>query len=173
MSGAAAGLDPLADLTRRGLRHLASSVAIVTLAWEGRRFAMAATAVDGLSLAPPAMLVCVNRNASLAGPLIRGADFCINLLGSSHIALPAQCSSPKQGEERFATGRWTMTACGLPRLDDAAASFLCANDRHIEYGTHLIAIGRVRDVAIAPDSAPLVYAHGAYHGLRRLAQPAS
>lgn len=172
MNGAAAiadlVADPLADLTRRGLRHLVRSVSIVTLSWEGRRFAMAATAVDGLSLDPPAMLICVNRSASLAAPLLRGAAFCINLLGLSHLALPGQCSSPKQGEERFEHGHWTNTACGVPWLEDAAARFLCANERQIEYGTHLLVIGRVRAVDVAEESEPLVYAHGAYHTIHRL-----
>jgi flavin reductase (DIM6/NTAB) family NADH-FMN oxidoreductase RutF len=166
MSAAPAVPDPLADLTRQGLRQLARSVSVITLAWEGRRLAMAATAVEGLSLDPPAMLICVNRSASLAAPLLAGAGFCINLLGLSHRALPAQCSSPNQGEARFETGRWTTTPCGQPRLGDAAASFLCANERQVEYGTHLIVIGRVREVTIAEGSEPLVYAHGAYHGLR-------
>lgn len=168
MYTATAGVDPLTDLTRRGLRYLAASVAIVTLAWQGRRLAMVATAVDGLSLAPPALLICVNRGASLAAPLLQGAGFCINLLGLSHRTLPVQCSSPNQGEERFATGRWTTTPCGQPWLDDAAARFLCANDRQIEYGTHMIVIGRVREVAITEKSEPLVYAQGAYHGLQPL-----
>ena len=165
MDTATADVDPLTDLTRRGLRYLAASVAVVTLAWQGRRFAMVATAVDGLSLAPPAMLICVNRSASLAAPLLQGAGFCISLLGRTHRALPIQCSSPNQREQRFETGRWTTTACGQPRLEDAAASFLCANERQVEYGTHLIVIGRVRDVVIAGTGEPLVYAHGAYHAL--------
>lgn len=158
-------IDALSDLTRRGLRHLAKSVSVITLSWKGHRFAMAATAVEGLSLDPPSMLICVNRTAFLAMPLSQGADFCINLLGPRHLDLPAQCSSPHQGEERFTTGDWTPSACGLPQLDDAKASFLCANERHIEYGTQVVVIGRVRNVSIAAEVEPLVYADAGYHGL--------
>lgn len=129
---------------------------------------MAATAVEGLSLEPPSLLICVNRSASLALPLARGADFCVNLLGLSHHALPARCSSPNRGEERFTAGEWSETDCGLPRLADAPVSFLCGYERHIEYGTHLVVIGRIREVAITGPVEPLVHADGDYHRLERL-----
>src|ERR1700750_2798870 len=100
-------LEELRQATRIALRRVTKTVSVITTRWNDRRMAMAATAVEGLSLDPPSMLICINRTASLATPLQEGATFAINLLGAGHHELTRRCSAPWQGEERFAVGKWS------------------------------------------------------------------
>jgi len=158
-------LSPVALRLREGLRRLAKAVVVITCRHEGQRYAMAATAVSELSMDPPSLLVCVNRTASLHGPLSRGADFCVNILHSSHGPVSAACSGKARGEARFAIGDWGATAQGCPLLRDAQASFVCRNAQAMDYGTHRIVIGRVEEVLIAGEIDPLVYADGRYLSL--------
>ena len=44
---------------------------------------MTATSVTSLSLNPPSMLVCVNKEASIHKILDKGSSFCINVLSNS------------------------------------------------------------------------------------------
>lgn len=155
-------LSPVALRLREGLRRLAKAVVVITCQHDGRRFAMAATAVSELSMDPPSLLICVNRNASLYAPLSRGADFCVNILHSDHSEISAACSGKAKGEARFAVGIWGATARGCPVLEDAQASFVCRNEQAIDYGTHHIVIGRVEEVFVEGEVSPLLYADGRY-----------
>lgn len=157
-------MEDLQQQTRMALRRLGKSVAIITTCWNGVRMAMAATAVEGLSLDPLSLLMCVNKTASVAAPLIGGTTFAVNLLGSAHVDLPARCSAPWQGEDRFAIGAWCEhDESGVPILADAQASFICTPDMNAEYGTHHIIVGRILRVVSDGGIDPLLYVDGTYH----------
>lgn len=151
---------------REALRRLAKAVAVITCRHEGIRFAMSASAVSELSLKPPSMLVCVNREASLFVPLSAGADFCINILHSSHENISAACSGKLKGEARFSEGKWTVSENGTPYLEDAQACFFCRNEDRVEYGTHGIFIGTVVEVTSSGSIDPLVYVDRRYSAVR-------
>ncbi|HEX8445106.1 MAG TPA: flavin reductase family protein [Sphingomonas sp.] len=152
----------LAAAVRLALRRMAKSVTVITCLHEGRRYAMAATAVDALSMDPPSMILSVNRSASLHAPLAAGADFCINVLGHSHEAVSRACGGGMSGEDRFGVGDWIAGPSGVPILADAQASFVCHNDVSLSYGTHGIFVGRLVDVRSFGDVDPLVYLDGRY-----------
>jgi flavin reductase (DIM6/NTAB) family NADH-FMN oxidoreductase RutF len=145
------------------LRRLAKAVVVITCKFEGGRFAMAATAVSELSMDPPSLLICVNRSASLFAPLTAGADFCVNILHSSHEAVSVACSGKLQGEARFGEGQWAESeGLDLPYLVDSQASFACRNTQRVEYGTHGIFIGEVVRVMSHGPVDPLIYVDGRY-----------
>ncbi len=158
-------MDEIATQTKAALRRLAKSVAIITTHWEGRRYAMAATALEGLSLDPPSMLLCLDRKASLAAPLAAGAPFAINLLGGGQEEISARCGAPWQGEERFALGRWENVEGIPPILLDAQASFQCIPAASLEFGTHRIVVGTIEAVRISGEVDPLIYVDGQYRQL--------
>ena len=47
------------------MRGIPSTVNVISATAEGHRHAMTATSVTSLSLDPPSMLVCINKDASL------------------------------------------------------------------------------------------------------------
>lgn len=154
--------DQIAMQMRDALRRLAKAVVVITVRHDGQRYAMAATAVSELSMDPPSLLICVNRTASLYAPLAAGADFCVNILHSSHETISAACSGKLKGEARFEQGRWAESELGLPYLEDAQASFVCRNAQQVDYGTHGIFIGAVAEVMNHGPVDPLVYVDGRY-----------
>jgi flavin reductase (DIM6/NTAB) family NADH-FMN oxidoreductase RutF len=154
--------ETVAGQMRYALRRFAKAVVVITTRHEGRRHAMAATAVSELSMEPPSMLICVNNSASLHPVLSAGAHFAINILQSDHGPIAAACSGGAKGEARFQTGTWTETATGVPRLSDAQASFVCRNVQQIAFGSHSIFIGQVEDVFVGVDVDPLIYVDGHY-----------
>ncbi|KAI8937132.1 hypothetical protein NX059_006346 [Plenodomus lindquistii] len=145
------------------LRRHAKSVVVVSCRHEGTRYAMAATASVELSLDPPSLLICVNRNASIFMPLSNGAtNFCINILHSSQENVAGVCSGRVKGEARFETGNWEEDDAGTPYLADAQASFFCELDGSLAYGTHVAFVGAVKAVNVTGEVEPLVYLDGAY-----------
>ncbi|MCM8732271.1 flavin reductase family protein [Hephaestia sp. GCM10023244] len=158
----------VAEQLRNGLRRLGKAVVVIT-AWDGeRRWAMTATAVSELSMDPPSLLVCVNKGASLYAPLIARANFCVNILRADQLAVSQACSGAVKGEARFANGRWGSGACGTPHLRDAQASFFCEHETYIEYGTHAVVIGAVKEVECSGEVDPLIYLDGGYARAMRL-----
>ena len=83
------------------MRGVTSTVSIISAKENGERHAMTATSVTSLSLDPPAMLVCVNKDASIHNIINYGSSFCINILSSRQKELAEVCSKSEEGEARF------------------------------------------------------------------------
>ena len=152
----------LARTFRTAMRRIASTVMLVTTADEdGLPYGMAASSVISVSMAPPSMLVAVNRDASMYPVLARTRRYCVNVLGSEQLDLLAPFSQSSQRERRFASGDWRRGIGGLPFLDAAPAAIFCELDRLVDYGTHALCVGRVIDVAFGSAPQPLVWLDGA------------
>lgn len=166
-----AGSAPLsvAEQLRAGLRRLGKAVVVITCWYEGKRWAMTATAVSELSMDPPSLLVCVNKNASLYEPLVSGANFCVNILHADQLSVSQACAGAEKGEARFNQGRWGSGACGTPYLCEAQANFFCEHETYIEHGTHIVVIGAVREVDWWGEVDPLIYVDGGYARAARMA----
>lgn len=147
---------------RDAMRRLAGTVSIVTVANDGEPHGTTATAVTSLSMHPPSILVCFNRDSRLH-PLLSAADkFCVNLLHTDNVEVSRLFSSPVSSAERFAVGQWSKGKSGAPHLLNAQSSIRCAKDQQIDYGSHTIFIGRVLKVRNRKEISPLVYCDGEY-----------
>jgi flavin reductase (DIM6/NTAB) family NADH-FMN oxidoreductase RutF len=153
--------EATADDFRSAMRALASAGSIVTTTHDGRRFGMTATAVASVSVAPPSLLVCVNRSASLHDPLLSSRIFCINILHACQSGL-AQAFGSKDIKNRFAHGAWLADERATPYLSDAQANIFCEADDVHSYGSHTIVIGRVYHTGVRRPVHPLVYQDGRY-----------
>jgi flavin reductase (DIM6/NTAB) family NADH-FMN oxidoreductase RutF len=148
---------------KRALRRLASSVSVVTCRHDGRNHAMTATSVSALSMAPPSMLVCVNRTARFHAALGEAGEFGINVLSRAHVVISKLCSGEASAESRFTVGDWD-TRAAAPVLVDAQAAIICRKDKQLEYGTHTVFMGRIISIATNGDVDPLIYVDGQYTG---------
>jgi flavin reductase (DIM6/NTAB) family NADH-FMN oxidoreductase RutF len=154
----------LAAAFKAAMRRFAATVTIVTVADGDTKSGMTATAVASVSTEPPALLVCVNRSASIHANLRMGANFCVNLLAADHIPLSAAFGGKLPPEDRFSLGAWQTHGTGVPYLDDAQANIFCVVDAMIEYGTHTIFIGRAEAVRLHGEVRPLIYGDGRFIG---------
>lgn len=156
------------DGFKEAMRRLAGTVTIVTVSNDGERHGTTATAVTSLSMDPPSLLVCFNKDSRLHGHLTSVDQFCVNLLHVENVDASRLFASPVSPEERFAGGDWRMDPGSPPYLADAQANIFCAKDKEIEYGSHTIFIGRVLRVTNRGDIAPLIYCNGSYSAPKAL-----
>lgn len=164
--------SPAADQGfRDAMRRLAGSVTVVTVSNNGERHGTTATAVTSLSMAPPSLLVCFNRDSRLHALLSAAERFCVNLLHTDNVEVSRLFSSPVTSAERFAIGSWRLDEGAAPYLDNAQSSIQCAKDQQIDYGSHTIFIGRVLAVRNRPEISPLIYCDGGYASSARLEVP--
>lgn len=123
---------------------------------------MAATSITSLTMEPPAVLVCVNRSASLHACIREGAPFTVNILSRHQRDVSAAFGGAVARELRFTVGQWTPDPRGIPMLDDTQANLCCVVDGIMAYGTHSIVVGRVEHVRLTGEVAPLIYQDGSY-----------
>lgn len=159
----------LADQFKNAMRRLTSSVAIIASRDGDDPVGMVATAVISVSSTPPALLICVNRSASLHGPLMLAKRFSVNLLSTSHSALVPVFAGQVKGRDRFAHGHWEDIQ-GLPCLADAQSNLICTLDKQLSYGSHDVIIGRVDAVQFAEPINPLLWENGSPAISARLTQ---
>ena len=156
---------------RDAMRRLAGSVTVVTVGHAGDRHGTTATAVTSLSMAPPSLLVCFNRDSRLHALLSAADSFCVNLLHTDNVEVSKLFSSPVTSAERFARGKWANETGGAPYLQDAQSSIQCAKDQQIDYGSHTIFIGRVLKVRNREQVSPLIYSNGGYASAATMPKP--
>lgn len=145
------------------LRQLVRPVVVVTARHEGRAYAMAATAVSEVSMEPPSMLVCINRNNAIFAAIDAGCELALNVLSQDHEAVSRACGGAVKGEGRFEVGQWDVaTADQPPALTDALAVIHLEQASTVDHGTHRVIIGNVKHVRRSASDFPLAYFDGRY-----------
>jgi flavin reductase len=156
--------ETAAKAFKEAMRRLAATVTIVTAAHEGKTYGITMTAVTSLSMEPPTLVICVNRDASLHPVLAgtRDAPFCVNLLHHDHEAAANAFAGTGEREKRFSTGDWQYDKQGTPFLADAQSNLFCTINAALTYASHSIFVGTVNRVRLEGQIAPLLYSNGRY-----------
>lgn len=153
-------VDP--DAFKLGMQQLTAGVTIVTTAIGNVRSGLTATAVCSLSVEPPMLLACVNREAGAHDPTLQSRVFCVNVLGMQHLELAMLFADKKRSTERFDAGNWGTLETGAPVLMDSVASFDCILGQTLRADTHTVLTGRVQAVRADAAQAPLLYSRGLF-----------
>lgn len=144
---------------RHAMGSFPSPVSVVTaLDHDGLPRGLTCSAVCSVSMAPPSLLICVNRRNGTLDAIRDSGGFVVNLLSEErHTTSEVFASS---SAHKFAGVRWEPSAAfGLPVLVDHMLAYAeCSLHTEITAGTHAILIGLVHTSGRASrDSGPLVY----------------
>lgn len=148
---------------RQLLGRFATGVTILTiLTPDGKPLGMTANSLSSVSLLPPLISVCVNREADLHDVIIKAPEFVVNVLASPQEALARRFSD--KHENRFDGIGYRLSPEGLILLDGVLAHIIC--ERYTEYpgGDHTIVIGRVVG-GTTREGHPLLFYRGGYAAL--------
>ncbi|MFH8759054.1 flavin reductase family protein [Streptomyces atroolivaceus] len=142
--GAFMARDIPADEFRAAMASLAAPVTVVTCYDDtGSPRGLTASAVSSLSLAPPLLLVCLDRGSRTHDVLTGAAAFTIHLLGPENEALAKKFAGPTEQRFEHVSLAGGPTSRHAPQLADAALRLTCARHDVIEAGDHTILVGRV------------------------------
>jgi flavin reductase (DIM6/NTAB) family NADH-FMN oxidoreductase RutF len=144
------------------MRRFPAAVSVITAADENRRHGMTATAVTSLSLDPPSLIVCINRETLLHDIMQLGRRFCVNLLRRDQAGLSSAFSGAVAPEARFSVGNWYASTDGVSYLAEAQANIFCRKVAAVPYGTHTIFIGEADAVNVHDPIEPLIYQDAQY-----------
>jgi flavin reductase len=157
---------PVADPERfrEAMSRVGAAVHIVTTDGPAGLAGITASAVTSITIEPPMMLFCINKTSRSAAKVIENGVFCINTLARADQNLSDIFAgrSGHEPEERFASSAWTVLSTGAPVLASALVAFDCRLVEAKPVGTHLMMIGTVEAIEIAPKAEALMYAHREY-----------
>src|SRR5260370_26912469 len=111
---------------KKGMRHLAASVTLITTRHRELGGGLTATAVCSVSAEPPQLLVCVNKTASAHDPIGEAGFFCVNILAPQHRKIAERFAGMDgvEGDERFRhLGDWSTLTTRPPALQGFPAAF--------------------------------------------------
>ncbi len=154
-----AALDP-ADF-RDAMARFASGVTVVTTRDQaGNAVGFTASAFSSLSLDPPLLLVCLQKDADCYAAFMETEEFGVSILSQGQSAIAT----------RFATkaiDKWAGTpsepgvVTGIPVIEGAAARLECRMHSRPDGGDHTILIGEVL-TADANGNEPLVHVNRSF-----------
>lgn len=161
MSDIAEGIGP--DQFRLALRRWPSGVTVLTFPAAEGPHGMTASAFCSVSVAPPQILVVVDRRWRSHDLIAAAGFFCVNILAQDQAEVSDIFAGRVQREDRFADLSVDVGPSGAPRLLEARAWLDCRLVAAHEAGDHSIFVGQVLDSGLGPDQeGPLVYHDGAY-----------
>ena len=153
------------DEFRAVLGRFASGVTVLTVRKpDGKDHGMTASAFCSVSLDPPLVLACVERNTEMYTLIQAAAFFGVNILEESQEALSRRFAELPAG--RFDGLAYTRSESGVVMLDDALAQMECRTVARHETGDHVVVVGEV-EWAEVQSGRPLLYYRGGYAQLER------
>jgi flavin reductase (DIM6/NTAB) family NADH-FMN oxidoreductase RutF len=129
---------------------------------DGRQLGMTANSLASVSLYPPLISVCVDREADMHDSILTVKEFVVNILASDQEALARRFADKR--EDRFDGIGYRLSPEGLLLLDGVLAHIQCQRQAEYPGGDHTIVVGQVIGGATS-DGRPLLYYRGGYAAL--------
>ena len=145
---------------RRVMGLFATGVTVITTRdTKGNFYGLTANAFTSLSLAPPLVLICIDRKAETFAHFYDSKCFVVNILAEDQQELSARFS--KSGGDKFAGVAHRPGHLGVPLIEGALGALECRILETHEAGDHVIHIGQVEQMEIH-DGRPLLFFQGRY-----------
>ncbi|MBM7632280.1 flavin reductase [Geomicrobium sediminis] len=139
--------------------HFTSGVTVISTRHNDQDFGITASAVSSLSMEPPKLLVCVNKNTGTQHAISESQSFAVNILAEEQGDLALQFAKPKSN--KFQNVQISDGRLNMPVLSDALAVLECEVDEEVNGGTHSVFLAKVIH-ASSNHGDPLTYYRGQF-----------
>lgn len=152
-------VDP--EFFKKALGSWPSGVTIVTSRHGDLQHGMTASAFASVSVEPPQILVCANKEANTQSVIEKSGSFTVSILAQGQEELSNLFADKKREDIRFDGLDCVEGVTGCPRIPNALAWLDCSVAQAVEAGTHVIYVGRVVGGEVR-EADPLMYCRGRY-----------
>ncbi len=148
---------------KAGLSRFGSGVAIITTRESnGVPSGFTANSFTSLSLNPPMVLFCLDREAACFDAFYGSTAFGVNILNSEQEEISNRFA--RRGGNKFQNLTLINGDAGVPLITGCLANLECRTAQTIPGGDHLIFLGEVQEVHLG-EGDPLFYFKGSYHSI--------
>ena len=149
---------------RHALGRFASGVTVITTVdAAGHKHGITVSAFCSVSLAPPLILICIDKYTGSHHAFEQNECFAVNILREDQQHYSDHFASHLP--DKFDGIEFVENADGIPVLTDVLVNLECRRVNAHDNGDHTIFVGAVEHVTIG-DGNPLVYFHGDYQKLK-------
>jgi flavin reductase (DIM6/NTAB) family NADH-FMN oxidoreductase RutF len=144
------------------MSHFASGVTVVTTEHEGTRYGMTVASFASLSLHPPLVLICIEKNVKSHDAIAAAKKFGVSILASDQAEISGRFASRR--DDKFEGIAVRTGDLGVPLIEGAICTLECTLHGSLPGGDHTVFVGEVVDCR-TQESAPLVYFRSGYREL--------
>ena len=141
------------------MSHFASGVTIVTTEHQGKQFGLTVASFASLSLRPPLVIVCVEKNVRSHDAIAAAGKFGVSILSAEQADISGRFAS--KSEDKFSGLKIKEGKTGVPLIPDAICTIECRVHSQLPGGDHSIFVGEVVEIETA-EGKPLVYFRSGY-----------
>ncbi len=145
---------------RSVLGHFATGITVVTGVAEGVPAGLTCQTFVSLSLDPPLIAFCPNKQSTSWRRIAGSGAFCANILTEDQEDISRVFAT--SGADKFRGIGWRPGETGSPILHDVLAYVDCRIEARHDAGDHEIVVGRVVDLEAAGRGRPLLSYRGGY-----------
>jgi flavin reductase (DIM6/NTAB) family NADH-FMN oxidoreductase RutF len=145
---------------RDSLGCFATGVTVVTTLTEAGPLAITVNSFTSVSIEPPLLLWCPDRNSLRHDAFVAAERFAIHVLAEDQLE---QAKHFARDAEGFTENNWHRSEAGTPALDGYIARFECQKFATYPGGDHSIILGQVHSVSTRPGNG-LVFKRGQFGG---------
>ena len=151
------------ELFRNTLAKFCTGVTIVTTKNQEGMHGLTVNAFTSVSLDPPLILVCIQKNGLSHSTLFECETFVVNILSIEQKELSDRFANPAlDSEERFRDLSFRVSENGVPILADNLGHLECRVVNQFEGGDHTIFIGQVENGDFSEGKQPLLFYESRY-----------
>ncbi|MDP2306041.1 MAG: flavin reductase family protein [Pseudomonadota bacterium] len=143
------------------MSRFASGVTVVTVEQGAEVYGITVSAFISVSIAPPLILVSIDKRAACHDAIARAERFAVSVLAAGQVDISNYYAGWRQPGQ---TVELTRTERGLPVVPGALAWVECAMFNAVEGGDHTLFLGRVEGLTTR-DGEPLIYFRSRYRAL--------
>ncbi len=145
---------------RSALSRFASGVSVVTTKdSKGRYYGITVSAFCSVSLSPPLVLICIEKETASHYAFGESGAFIVNVLKHSQMTLSERFAAP--APDKFENVAHTSGIAGIPCLDGALANIECRIIAVHDGGDHSVIVASVESSTV-DEGEPLLYFRGRY-----------
>jgi flavin reductase ActVB len=151
------------DTFKEAMARFGSGVTVITTReYEGAPAGFTASSFSSLSLNPPLVLFCLDREAHCFDAFYGATHFGVNILASGQKDISNRFSQ-RSGDKFKDIGLLDGTT-DVPLIEGSLVNLECRTTEKLPGGDHLIFIGEVEQVHLG-EGAPLLFFMGKYHSI--------
>ena len=140
-------------------------VTVITTAYDNALFGFTASSFTSVSLKPPLILFCLNKDSFSINGFEKSDKFAISILAENQMDISKHFAKPQTNKfAKIAYALGSHTDC--PLIEGAICHIECLKHDSYNVGDHIIFIGEVINTAIKNKLNPLLYFHKSYTKLQ-------
>lgn len=148
---------------RTAMSHFPCGVTIVTTTDDGRPVGLTVSSFCSLSLDPPLVLICIDKDVSSHHAISSSKRYAVNILTEGQEEVSRQFAS--RAEDKFEGIGIREGLGGVPLIEGSLAIIECSVHEELPGGDHTIFVGKVERLETG-EGEPLIYFRSGYRSVK-------